>query len=68
MFYIKRDNEWCGNGQRFATKEESDASAAQRFMVWTMPSEWRSDESPDPVNYRHVNGNGRDERVKESDQ
>lgn len=45
---------WYDNAQRFATKEEAERSAQRRFAVWTMPSDWRASESPDPVNYRNT--------------
>lgn len=51
--------EWCSNAQRFATQEEAIASAKARFMVWTMPTDCRASESPDPVNYERVNGQDR---------
>jgi hypothetical protein len=48
--------QWYDNAQRFATEAEAKASAHARFMVWTMPSDYRAAESPDPVNYRRVDG------------
>lgn len=53
--------EWCSNAQRFATEEEARLSASARFMVWTMPSDYRVSPSDDPVNYRRVDG--RDEMI-----
>jgi hypothetical protein len=50
-FYLKGDDEWCGNAQRFATEAEAYASANSRFMVWTVPSDYRAAPSDDPVNY-----------------
>lgn len=52
---FKVGSEWCANGVAFATKEESDANALDKFMVWTMPSDWRSVESDQPVNYTYHN-------------
>lgn len=46
--------EWAGNAQRFATREEADSSARQRFARWTAPTDWRSVPTADPVNYRHT--------------
>ena len=43
--------EWCGNGQRFATMEEAEASAALRYRAWTVPTGYRAVESTDPVTY-----------------
>ena len=54
MFEVQ--GSWAGNAQRFATYEEAEASAKARFMVWTMPTAWRVDESDDPVNYAWVDG------------
>lgn len=45
------DGRWYDNAQRFATYDEAYASARARFMVWTMPTDCRAVESPDPVNY-----------------
>jgi hypothetical protein len=50
--------EWCDNAQRFATKEEAEASARSRFMRWTVPSDCRATESDDPVNYTWDNEKG----------
>lgn len=52
VFKMPNDPNWYDNAQRFATKEEAEASARARFMVWTMPSEYGVQESDDPVNYR----------------
>ena len=63
MFCVQGN--WCGNAQRFATRGEAEESAKDRFMgyilitsetVVTTPSEWRVDESSDPVNFQRVNG------------
>ena len=48
--------EWSGNALRFATKEEAEANAADVFRRWTSPTEYRVEESTDPVNYRWVDG------------
>jgi len=53
---------WCGNGQRFATREEAEGAAKARFAVWTMPRDWRVDASEEPVNY--ARRDGRDEPVE----
>ena len=36
--------------------EIAEANAKAKFNVWTMPTDWRATESPDPVNYRMVDG------------
>lgn len=51
---------WCDNALRFATEQEARDNAQALFMRWTMPSEWRVTESPDPVNYTY---HGRLERL-----
>ena len=55
-FFFKSENKWYGNGLRFATKEECDVNARDKFMAWTMPSDWRSTECEDPVNYAYHEG------------
>jgi hypothetical protein len=55
---------WCGNAQRFGTREEALDAAKARFAVWTVPTEYRVDESSDPVNY--VRRDGRDVWVEEA--
>ena len=46
------DNKWCTNAQAFATKEEAEQSAYARFQVWYVPTDFRAQESDEPVNYR----------------
>jgi hypothetical protein len=53
---FKVDGVWCRNSQRFATKEEAEASARARFTVWFVPSECRAGESAGDANYKHVDG------------
>lgn len=48
--------QWYDNAQRFATEAEAKASAYARFMVWTMPSDYRAAESDEPVNYKREDG------------
>ncbi len=57
--------EWCSNAQRFATEEEARNSAHDRFMVWTMPSDFRAAPSEDAVNYRWTRERG-SEFIKEA--
>jgi len=40
---------WCGNGLRFATKEEAGKYGADLSSRWTAVREWRVVESPDKV-------------------
>lgn len=53
---MKCQGEWAGNALRFATHEEAAASALDLYSRWTVPSEWRVDESTDPVNYERREG------------
>ena len=42
---------WCGNGRRFATREEAEANARDLMMRWfAAVLETRLVESDDPVN------------------
>ncbi len=45
---------WCGNGLRFATREEAESSAQDLMMRWYAVRETRAVESSDPVNYEYV--------------
>ncbi len=47
--FIFPSGERHGNGEVYATKEEAESSAKARFMVWTMPTDWSTDETDDPV-------------------
>ena len=44
--------ERLGNAQVFATREEAQGSAEDRFRVWTMPTGYDVDETADAVTYR----------------
>jgi hypothetical protein len=44
--------ERLGNAQVFATREEAQSSAEDRFRVWTMPTGYDVDETADAVTYR----------------
>ncbi len=50
------DGSTVGNAQRFATEQEAIDSAQERFMGWTMPTDYFAEESSDPVNYRFEEG------------
>ena len=43
--------EWCGNGLRFATKQEAEDNVRDLEMRWYLVRETRVVESDDPVNY-----------------
>jgi hypothetical protein len=47
---------WCGNGLRFATREEAEANVANLAMRWFLVRDTRVVESPDPVNYAWIDG------------
>jgi hypothetical protein len=47
---------WCGNGLRFATKEEAEANVFDLSMRWILVRDTRVVESNDPVNYRYIDG------------
>lgn len=46
-------DKWYDNALRFATEQEAKDNAHDKFMVWTMPTDCRAVESPDPVNYTY---------------
>jgi hypothetical protein len=58
MAEVIADNsgKFCGNGCRFATKEEAEGYAADLSLRWTLVREWRVVESTDPVNYEFKDG------------
>ena len=47
---VNVQGEWAGNGIRFATREEAEASARDLYGRWTLCVDHRADESADPVN------------------
>ena len=51
-----KDGERQGNAQVFATETEARASAKSLFMRWIQPEGFDTEETNDPVNYRHVDG------------
>ncbi len=58
-FIIPGETKPCTNGEVYATKAEALASAEQRFMVWTMPTEFTAVETDEPVNGVWIPGQGR---------
>jgi hypothetical protein len=54
MVYVQ--GEWAGNGLRFATSEEAEASARNLMARWFLVDDIRVDESDDEVNYAWDNG------------
>ena len=47
---VRVGNEWAGNGIRFATWAEAEASARDLYGRWTLCVDHRADESDDEVN------------------
>lgn len=45
--------QWCGNGLRFATKQEAEQNVSDLAMRWTSVRETRVVEGADPVNYTY---------------
>ena len=49
------EEEFYGNGQTFATRQEAECSAVDRYRKWTMAEDWRVievGETEYPVNYK----------------
>lgn len=55
-FILPGEAKPCTNGEVYATKVEALASAEQRFMVWTMPTDFTAVETEEPVNGVWQNG------------
>lgn len=49
---VRIDGKWSANALRFATKDEAEGSCQELLSRWFAPSEGRSAESEDPVNYK----------------
>ena len=47
---------FCGNGLRFATREEAQAYVSDLASRWMLVRETRVVESEDPVNHKIVDG------------
>ena len=47
---------WAGNGMRFSTKEEAEASVQNLKARWMLVTDTRVVESNDPVNYMWIGG------------
>jgi hypothetical protein len=58
--FIINGGERATNAQVFGTEEEAFNSAMDRFMVWTVPTDFAAEQCGGPVNYVRVDG--RDER------
>jgi hypothetical protein len=56
---------FCGNGLRFATREEAESYVSDLSWRWILVRETRVVESDDPVNYK-LNSDGRAIRLEES--
>ena len=51
-----KNGERKGNAQVFATESEARASAKALFFRWIQTDGFDTEETNDPVNYRHVDG------------
>jgi hypothetical protein len=49
--FLFEGEEAKGNALRFATHDEADGNARDKFSVWSMPSGYYVQETDDPVNY-----------------
>ena len=61
VMVLGEEGKFYQNGQTFATKEEAEKSALNRYCNWTLCIGHRAVEVPDeenPVNYKWVNGVG----------
>jgi hypothetical protein len=56
MVRVNNEQNFVGNGLRFATSKEAQLWADGLKMRWYLVSETRVDESTDPVNYRTEDG------------
>jgi hypothetical protein len=56
--------QFVGNGMRYATREEAEASARDLAWRWTLVREWRVVESSDEVNALEATIYGANHRVK----
>lgn len=52
MIKTINDPKFYENALRFATREEAEVSAKDTYGRWLSATEWRVDESDQPVNYR----------------
>jgi hypothetical protein len=53
---VMGESDWCGNGLRFATKEEAEANAKNLMGRWMLVTDTRATESDEPVNYKWEEG------------
>lgn len=49
------DNEWVGNGIRYATEQEAIDAGTELLSRWFVPSDSRAVGSDEPVNYKFEN-------------
>jgi hypothetical protein len=45
---------WCGNGLRFATREEAESNVSDLASRWILVQDTRVVECDDPVNYKYI--------------
>jgi hypothetical protein len=60
------ENEWCGNGLRYATEQEAFNAGRELLSRWWVPTDNRAVETPEePVNYRFDAETWRNIRIEE---
>ena len=57
-FKVFNEEPFYTNGQAFATREEAEKSAKNRYSAWTMCEKWDVVESDEPVSFRWDNEQG----------
>lgn len=56
MVQTANDPEYYPNNMAFSTREEAELAAKSIFNRWMLATDWRVDESDEPVNYSIVDG------------
>jgi hypothetical protein len=51
---IEPNGKWCGNGLRFATRDEAMSQVSDLAYRWTSVHDMRVVEDDNPVNYAYV--------------
>lgn len=56
MIQTADNSDYYPNSTAFATREEAERAAKDIYTRWWSATDWRVDESDQPVNYTVVNG------------
>lgn len=56
MIQTANGTKYYANSTAFATREEAEASAKDIFNRWMLATDWRVDESDEPVNWAIIDG------------